>query len=73
MKDTNGDARGDTHLWQVWHGLRPFSTYRTRLTRFASEFGLESLPAPASLEGVSAGGWPGCGGAQAWRSGRAGG
>ena len=52
MKDTNGDVRGDTHLWQVWHGQRPFSFYRTRLARFASEFGLESLPAPDSLEGV---------------------
>ena len=44
MKDTNSDARGDTHLWQVWHGLLSPATFRTRLTRFASEFGLESLP-----------------------------
>ena len=47
---TNSDARGDTHLWQVWHGLKPFTFYRTRFTRFASEFGLESLP---SLETIA--------------------
>ncbi len=44
MQKTNSDAFGDTHLWQVWHGLRPFPYYRRRLTRFASEFGLEALP-----------------------------
>ena len=44
MKDTNSDARGDTHLWQVWHGLMEPAFFRTQLTRFASEFGLESLP-----------------------------
>ena len=41
---TNGDALGDTHLWHVWHGLRPFTYFRKRFTRFCSEFGLESLP-----------------------------
>jgi beta-mannosidase len=45
MEDTNGDARGDTHLWRVWHGLKPFPYFRSRPTRFASEFGLEALPA----------------------------
>lgn len=44
MVHTNGDAIGDTHLWHVWHGLRPFSYFQERYTRFCSEFGLESLP-----------------------------
>jgi beta-mannosidase len=41
---TNSDATGDTHLWHVWHGLKPFNYFRQRYTRFCSEFGLESLP-----------------------------
>jgi beta-mannosidase len=53
MKDTNGDARGDTHLWQVWHGLEPFTFFRTRFTRFASEFGLEALPALETIAGFA--------------------
>ncbi len=50
MDDTNGDTRGDTHLWEVWHRLEPFTYYRTRPTRFCSEFGMESLP---SLEAIA--------------------
>lgn len=38
------DNVGDTHLWAVWHGLKPMNYYRKRLTRFCSEFGFESLP-----------------------------
>jgi beta-mannosidase len=45
MDRTNSDNYGDTHLWQVWHGLKPFTYFRRRFTRFASEFGLEALPA----------------------------
>ena len=44
MKKVNSDASGDTHLWSVWHGLQPLNYYRTRFTRFCSEFGLESIP-----------------------------
>lgn len=40
----NSDAAGDNHVWEVWHGLQPFSYYRTRFPRFASEFGFQSLP-----------------------------
>ncbi len=47
--DPNSDARGDTHIWHVWHGLRPLAYYRSRFTRFCSEFGLESLPALATI------------------------
>lgn len=40
----SSDNVGDTHLWAVWHGLKPMTYYRTRMTRFCSEFGFESLP-----------------------------
>ncbi len=44
LKEVGSDDKGDTHLWQVWHGLRPYNYYRKRLTRFCSEFGFESIP-----------------------------
>lgn len=50
MKRINHDDYGDTHLWHVWHGLRPLEFYRKRLTRFCSEFGIESLPSQNALD-----------------------
>ena len=44
MQGIHSDDAGDTHLWQVWHGLQPLNFYRRHLTRFCSEFGLESMP-----------------------------
>jgi beta-mannosidase len=35
---------GDRHLWEVWHGNKPFRYYRQQFPRFASEFGFQSLP-----------------------------
>ena len=43
------DAAGDTHVWEVWHELKPFSYYRERVSRFVSEFGFQSLPALATI------------------------
>ncbi len=43
-KGVTGDSHGDTHMWNVWHGQKPLNYYRSRPTRFCSEFGLESLP-----------------------------
>jgi len=40
---------GDTHLWEVWHGLMPIGQYRKMPTRFCSEFGLESFPSMAAI------------------------
>jgi beta-mannosidase len=40
---------GDTHLWQVWHGLMPVEYFRRLPTRFCSEFGLESFPSMRAL------------------------
>lgn len=44
MRAINSDNFGDTHLWNVWHGMRNVDFYRKRFTHFCSEFGLESYP-----------------------------
>ena len=36
---------GDIHYWGVWWGKLPFSTYRTAIGRFMSEYGFQSFPA----------------------------
>lgn len=46
----DSDNVGDTHLWGVWHGLKPMNYYRKRMTRFCSEFGFESLPDIKAVE-----------------------
>lgn len=43
-EDPNGEASGDAHYWEVWHGKKPFSDYRNHYFRFMSEFGFESFP-----------------------------
>lgn len=43
-KDITADNWGDTHMWHVWHGSKNLKYYRKRLTRFCSEYGMESLP-----------------------------
>lgn len=40
----NSQDRGDMHYWDVWHGRKPFTAYRTVYPRFMSEFGFQSLP-----------------------------
>ncbi len=49
-KGFSNDNVGDTHLWAVWHGLKPMNYYRLRMTRFCSEFGFESLPDIKTIE-----------------------
>lgn len=44
LKNFNNDGYGDTHLWKVWHGMRPSDYLTKRNTRFCSEFGLQSFP-----------------------------
>jgi beta-mannosidase len=44
FEDSNSNAKGDAHYWEVWHGAKPFSAYREQLPRFMSEFGFQSLP-----------------------------
>ncbi len=43
-KNITADNWGDTHMWHVWHGSKNLKYYRQRLTRFCSEYGMESLP-----------------------------
>jgi len=45
---------GDAHLWDVWHGRKPFEWYRTTEHRFVSEFGFQSFPEPKTVRGYTA-------------------
>jgi beta-mannosidase len=38
-----GEARGDTHYWDVWHARKPVKDYENCAFRFASEFGMQSF------------------------------
>lgn len=40
----NGQQQGDAHYWDVWHGGKPFTSYRDQYPRFMSEFGFQALP-----------------------------
>jgi beta-mannosidase len=40
----NGQIQGDAHYWDVWHGRKPFTAYRSQYPRFMSEFGFQALP-----------------------------
>ena len=44
FEDPNGQRQGDAHYWDVWHGRKPFTAYRSQYPRFMSEFGFQSLP-----------------------------
>jgi beta-mannosidase len=44
FSEPNGMQRGDMHYWDVWHGRKPFTAYRTTYPRFMSEFGFQALP-----------------------------
>ena len=50
----NNPACGDAHLWDVWHGKKPFEWYRTCGHRFNSEFGFQSFPEPRTVYGYTA-------------------
>ena len=41
---------GDAHLWDVWHGRVPFSTYETHHSRFVTEYGFQSFPEMRTIE-----------------------
>jgi beta-mannosidase len=43
-----GEARGDSHYWDVWHGRNPVKDYEKWSFRFASEFGMQSYNSPAT-------------------------
>ncbi|RRJ97066.1 glycoside hydrolase family 2 protein [Opitutaceae bacterium TAV4] len=37
-----GEKRGDTHFWDVWHARHPVKDYEKWTFRFVSEFGMQS-------------------------------
>ena len=39
-----GKLSGDSHLWNIWHGMLPIEKFSSFPTRFCSEFGMESMP-----------------------------
>lgn len=41
-----GEKRGDTHYWDVWHGRFPVKDYERWNFRFVSEFGMQSYSSP---------------------------
>jgi beta-mannosidase len=53
-RDFNNPDCGDAHLWDVWHGRKPFEWYRTCTHRFNSEFGFQSFPEPQTVRGYTA-------------------
>jgi beta-mannosidase len=50
--NSNDPRAGDAHLWEVWHGRKPFEWYRTCEHRFNSEFGFQSFPEPRTIRPV---------------------
>lgn len=50
MQDVENMDIGDTHDWNVWHGQKPFTYFRTTFPRFNSEFGLQSFPCMKTIE-----------------------
>ncbi len=41
---------GDDHIWDVWHGRVPFSTYETHHSRYVNEYGFQSFPEIKTIE-----------------------
>jgi beta-mannosidase len=46
-----GEARGDTHYWDVWHARKPVKDYENYAFRFASEFGMQSFASAETQAG----------------------
>lgn len=44
FNDSSVSHKGDSHYWDVWHGLKPFTEFRKFKFRFCSEYGFESVP-----------------------------
>ena len=47
---SNTYQTGDAHIWDVWHGRVPFSTYETHHARFVTEYGFQSFPEMRTIE-----------------------
>ncbi|HEX7341015.1 MAG TPA: glycoside hydrolase family 2 protein [Rhodanobacteraceae bacterium] len=44
---------GDYHYWSVWSGSAPIDTYLDVTPRFESEYGLQSMPDMATIDGFT--------------------
>ena len=42
------------HYWDVWHGRKPFTAYRSQFPRFMSEFGFQALPPYKTIQTYAA-------------------
>lgn len=42
--ESSADNKGDSHYWDVWHCMKPFTDFKKYTFRFCSEFGFESIP-----------------------------
>jgi len=45
--------RGDVHYWGVWWGLATIESYRQKVGRFVSEYGMQSMPEYRSLQEIT--------------------
>ncbi|MCM1525327.1 MAG: glycoside hydrolase family 2 protein [Ruminococcus sp.] len=45
FNESSAENKGDSHYWDVWHGLKPVTEYGRHNFRFCSEYGFESIPA----------------------------
>jgi beta-mannosidase len=43
-------TEGDSHYWGVWWGEEPFEMFKTKVPRFMSEYGFQSLPDIKTIE-----------------------
>lgn len=50
--DPSGDAAGDCHNWNVWHGQGDWVHFTESTARFVSEFGFSGPPDRLTLAGV---------------------
>ncbi|MBX7163133.1 MAG: hypothetical protein K1X49_05525 [Saprospiraceae bacterium] len=47
--DSRFQSEGDAHDWGVWHDEMPFDVFETRVPRFMSEAGFQSLPSLSTI------------------------
>ncbi len=47
--DTDSNAAGDMHYWEIWHAFKPFTAFRKLYYRFCSEYGFESVPSRKTM------------------------
>ena len=56
-KEDHTSLSGDVHAWRVWFDTLDFDYYSAHKGRFASEYGLQSLPNLQTLQEVGITGW----------------